>query len=130
MNSKSLVGLAFCFALILGGLALAPVREVEALPARDLKFYPKGIKTKALYKEMKVLQRQLGVKCNFCHVMTPRKQFAKSTEHKTVALEMLRLTKSINDSQKKIFKGKKASPVTCWTCHRGEQKPATPDDDE
>lgn len=108
---------------------LAGVKQASAMPESNLKFYPKDMKQPDLYKEMRQISKDLGVKCAFCHVMTPRKDFVKDTPHKEIALKMLVLTKEINDDLKKIFpKGDKK--VTCYTCHRGEEHPKNVGEDD
>lgn len=137
MSQKTLSQkLTFAFSLVLvaaiGVLAFAPREQAEAAPPpKALKYYPKDTSQAKLYKEMRVISAALGVKCAFCHVMTPRKQFAKDTKHKKIALSMLKLTDKINaDILKALPKGSKPTKVTCYTCHRGEKHPASEDEED
>ena len=69
--------------------------------------------------------RSLGVRCSYCHVIG---EWAKDDKpEKDVAREMLRMTASINrDFLPNIKNLKSEHPqVTCATCHRGQEKPAT-----
>jgi len=61
----------------------------------------------------------LGVRCDFCHNMEDRASDEKPT--KVTARKMMQMVKDINAN---TFNGEQK--VACWTCHRGEQKPAAP----
>ena len=73
----------------------------------------------------------LGVRCDYCHVgddskRPPQMDFASDMmTTKRTAREMMKLTSSINDRVKDIFKKAEDAPVevTCITCHRGVPKP-------
>ena len=118
-------------AVFLAGLVcFRPCQHVEAAPPRNLKFYPKSMRQPQIYKEMRRMSQGLGVKSKHCHVVKPRKQFAKSTKNKDIALKMLFLTKEINDDLKNIFKAGKRNKVTCYTCHRGNKRPLSEPGDE
>jgi hypothetical protein len=66
------------------------------------------------------MSQGLGVKCNFCHVMEPQKDFAADTEKKNIARGMLKLTGRINSD---VFTWKEAPKATCYMCHHGAEKP-------
>jgi hypothetical protein len=56
------------------------------------------------------------VECAYCHVPN---EFEKDDQApKRTARNMMKMVRSINSDN---FKS--ASPVTCWTCHRGSTKP-------
>ncbi len=60
----------------------------------------------------------LGVKCEFCHVQG---DFASDEKHhKEIARLMIQLARDVNA---KFPDGKEH--VTCYTCHRGSEEPAT-----
>jgi hypothetical protein len=82
---------------------------------KDLQVLPKDIKPDDLKAMMKGISAALGVKCLHCHV---DKAFAKDTEKKTAAREMMKMTFSINNT---FLKGK--DQITCNTCHRGAAEP-------
>jgi hypothetical protein len=82
---------------------------------KDLQVLPKDIKKDELKATMKAFSAALGVKCTHCHV---DKAFAKDTEKKTAAREMMKMTWSINTT---FLKGK--DQITCNTCHRGHDEP-------
>lgn len=123
MKKALLLSLGFIAVFLAGLMCFRASQHVEAAPPRNLKFYPKSMRQPHIYKEMRRMSQALGVKCKHCHVVTPRKQFAKSTKNKEIALKMLFLTKEINDDLKNIFKAGKRNKVTCYTCHRGNKKP-------
>lgn len=61
----------------------------------------------------------LGVRCDFCHNMEDRASDEKPM--KLTARKMMEMVKNINAT---TFNGEQK--VTCYTCHHGQQKPATP----
>lgn len=126
MTRYVLLALSLALVLVAAPQAFRSAEVAEALPPKNLKFYPKDMSKPKLYKEMKVLCRDLGVKCAHCHVMMPRKQFASEKKPvKEVARKMLFLTRENNEDLKKIFGKKKFDEVTCYTCHRGKKSPET-----
>jgi hypothetical protein len=61
----------------------------------------------------------LGVECTFCHVQG---DFASDEkEHKLVARKMMEMTHEINAK----FPDGNMHHVSCYTCHRGAEHPAT-----
>ena len=78
----------------------------------------KLLKPEEVMPAMKSFTVALGVKCDFCHVMT---EFASDEKHhKEMARHMIELARDINA---KFPDGKQH--VTCYTCHRGAEEPAT-----
>jgi len=81
------------------------------------------IKSKGeMRKYMKSISKDLGVKCSHCHDMDDK---SLDTPEKEVAREMIILTRQINDyllsiQKEHIWRDKKQSFVSCWTCHKGE----------
>jgi hypothetical protein len=88
----------------------------------NLKVLPKDISKKDLLAVMREMNGGLGVRCNYCHVTEPKKDWAADTDHKDNARGMLRLTNRINAE---IFTWPKAPRATCYMCHHGEEKPQT-----
>jgi len=78
----------------------------------------KLLKPEEVMPAMKSFTVALGVKCDFCHVMT---DFASDEKHhKEMARHMIELARGINA----LFPDGKQH-VTCYTCHRGAEEPAT-----
>jgi hypothetical protein len=76
----------------------------------------KGLPAPELMTVMGTFAKSLGVDCVYCHVPGA---FEKDDQApKQTARAMLRMVSKINADN---FSG--ASPVTCWTCHRGSAKP-------
>ena len=96
-----------------GAPGAGPEREFKGF--QDLKVLPKDIKQEELKAMMKGMSAALGVKCTHCHV---ERAFAKDTERKTAAREMMKMTQSINET---FLKGK--DQITCKTCHNGHEEP-------
>ena len=76
-------------------------------------------------KYMKTIQKNLGVKCTFCHDINDK---SIDTEHKIIAREMMKMQIDLNkrffaqigDS---LLKHENTLQISCWTCHRGSKKP-------
>jgi hypothetical protein len=96
-------------ALLLGAIAFG-----QPPPPKNLKILP----PENLIQTMRAFQTALGVRCDFCHVQG---DFSSDEKHnKEVAREMIKMVHEINA---KFPDGK--MHVTCYTCHRGAQEPAT-----
>jgi hypothetical protein len=69
--------------------------------------------------------RSLGVRCSYCHVMGQWDKDEK--DEKQAAREMMKMTQAINNQYLAGMKGLMSEhpQVTCATCHRGQEKPAT-----
>ena len=84
---------------------------------------PKNLKvldftsTKDIKKYMKIISKDLGVKCKYCHDMNDK---SIDTEHKNIARFMMTMVQTQNDS---VFNYEGAPQISCWTCHRGSTAP-------
>ncbi len=87
---------------------------------KNLELLPKDISKKELMATMKGFSKALGVRCEFCHVMKPTKDFAKETKKKDITREMMKMTRKIDEQ---FFTWPKAPKATCYMCHRGDEKP-------
>jgi hypothetical protein len=73
----------------------------------------------------------LGVRCSFCHVGTegqPLTTFdfaSDANPHKEIARGMMRMVWRLNQEQLPAIAGLSAPQVSCYTCHRGAEEPAT-----
>ncbi|MFN7992213.1 MAG: c-type cytochrome [Bryobacteraceae bacterium] len=98
--------------LSVAALAQGPGRQMPA--PKNLKI----LKPENLMPAMRAFRTALGVKCEFCHV---EGDFASDENpHKEIARKMMLMTHEINA---KFPDGK--MHVTCYTCHRGAEEPAT-----
>ncbi len=78
----------------------------------------KLLKPEHLMETMQAFRVALGVKCDFCHVQG---DFAADDKpHKEIARKMIEMSHEINAH----FPDGKMH-VTCYTCHRGAEEPAT-----
>jgi hypothetical protein len=83
-------------------------------PPKNLKL----LKPEHLMETMQAFRVALGVRCDFCHVQG---DFASDEKpHKEMARMMIAMSHEINA---KFDDGK--MHVTCYTCHRGAEEPAT-----
>ena len=84
-----------------------------------------------LKKYMKSIQKDLGVKCKYCHNMDDK---SIDTPHKEKAREMIILTRQINEYLQTLHKEEEEEniTITCWTCHKGktEVEPKRPVEEE
>jgi hypothetical protein len=109
------VYLAFVVAVLLaGGSALADgFKNLQVLPKTTTKD-----QVKALMKEQ---SKALGVECDFCHDVPD--MASDANEKKKISREMMKMTAEINGRWLKAMKGAEKHPVTCGTCHRGNDEP-------
>lgn len=76
----------------------------------------RGIPSERLTKIMFAFKASLGVDCTYCHI---KDQFEKDDKpQKQIARKMIQL---VRDTNAKLGG---AARVTCYTCHRGETRPA------
>ena len=78
-----------------------------------------------LKKYMKVIGKDLGVKCTFCHNLNDK---SIDTAHKLVAREMMKMQKDLNKQYfdmigDSLLKHENTLQISCWTCHRGTKNP-------
>ena len=78
-----------------------------------------------LKKYMKTIQKNLGVKCTFCHDINDK---SIDTEHKIIAREMMKMQIELNKGffaqiGDSLLKHENTLQISCWTCHRGAKKP-------
>jgi hypothetical protein len=85
----------------------------------------KGVPADEVLDRMKFFTIELGVRCEFCHVTADGSKipgfgaFSKDDmDAKKTARKMIQMVGAIKAN---FFDGRE-SP-TCWTCHRGNQKP-------
>ena len=71
-------------------------------------------------KYMKVISKELGVKCSFCHVTKDYSDDKK--DQKKVAREMIIMTMNANKTMNNL----NFHEISCWVCHRGNNHPAHP----
>jgi len=125
--------LALIAAAVTFGVSIAVAQPTPSPPAqpnfanppyKNLKIFPQTISRDQLIANMKLFSQSLGVRCTFCHVGEEGKplstfDFASDAKaHKLRAREMLDMAHFINQD---TFDG--VMKVTCFTCHRGSNKP-------
>jgi cytochrome c len=134
--------LALLFAVVFAGVSIARL-DTQAqrpqwtpAPPTNLQVLPKDIPLKQLIQTMRAFTQGLGVRCQHCHVykgsdpddLTTFDFASDDKESKKTARAMIRMATAINtDYLKDIGEARPAGElkVTCYTCHRGETKPAT-----
>ncbi|HSC37913.1 MAG TPA: c-type cytochrome [Chitinophagaceae bacterium] len=132
INRKYIVTGALAAIVIAGVAFTAPNPPDEGY--KNLKVLPKNTTHDELGKIMHEFNRDLGVKCNFCHA--PSKDGSSHPDfvsdekpEKGIARSMMRMTLKIN---KKFFEtkhpliGDSTLTITCYSCHHGEAHPEQP----
>jgi photosynthetic reaction center cytochrome c subunit len=81
----------------------------------------RGIPVDDFMGTMGVMSAALGFDCSECHngAGTDRVDWAADTQRKIIARRMVKMVTTINHDN---FSGRQM--VTCWSCHRGRDKPA------
>ena len=109
---------------------------------KNLQVLPRDLTRDQLITIMRSFNDGLGVRCDFCHVVTatePRMQFdfpADTKEKKKAARVMIQTTMELNHTwipRVKTALGEvepagapEEIKVHCWTCHRGKSEPEDP----
>jgi hypothetical protein len=95
--------------------ATAQVRKRTAAPPENLQL----LRPSEVQAQMAAYRAGLGVPCAYCH-MPGGDYVSDDNPNKASARRMITLTREINA---KYADGKEH--VTCFTCHRGVEKPLT-----
>ena len=112
MNSlRYYVSIFFIFSISIGQLKNLQILDFES--ERDLKKY------------MKAISKDLGVKCSYCHDINDK---SIDTGHKNIAREMMKMQIDLNKSVfaqigDSLLQSENTLQISCWTCHRGSNKP-------
>jgi photosynthetic reaction center cytochrome c subunit len=77
----------------------------------------RGIPADRLQSIMESFSAALGVNCTYCHIKGQEEKDDKQA--KQVARKMIRLTLDVNKQIGGLGR------VTCYTCHRGQPRPAS-----
>jgi len=130
--------IALTGAATLFGISVATAQTVQTptsaapagAPFKNLQVFPKDIARPQLIANMKFFSQSLGVRCTFCHVGIEGQppstyDFASDAKkEKLTARKMLAMVHRINQQDFGITDFNNAK-VTCFTCHRGSQRPVT-----
>ncbi len=119
MNQKNRVQVSMAvLALLTGLLASSAVGEDAPAAPKNLQILPKTTTMAELKPIMVGVATAMGQKCSFCHV---KDDFASDEkENKKRARGMFAMVNAINTQ---FFSYEGAPQVTCYTCHRGAEKP-------
>ena len=131
LNSRirawAIVSVICVSAMALGGLSLAQERNMAGKKApqayKNIKIL-KDLPADQVIPIMRKIDASLGVRCDFCHVVTNgpggrHEGFEKDDKPmKGVARQMMTMTGDL-DKKVKVVKAK----VTCFTCHHGRAEP-------
>lgn len=129
------LGALALIALLTTGAAIIAAPQSPFKPPSNLRVLPKDTTLATLIPLMKNFTSALGVRCEHCHTFTGSDPNALQNfdfpsddkPAKLTARKMMSMLQSINTDLLKGV-GEDTPPdrpkVTCYTCHRGEQKPA------
>jgi hypothetical protein len=122
-------------------LAVLPLKAQLPAKPENLQILPKDMPTDTVVRIMRGFAMSLGVRCTFCHVEreaagagTPgggpfqNFDFKNDEKHnKKIARVMMRMVDTINTRLLAAIpdRDNPATDVTCYTCHRGVNKPST-----
>ena len=131
MKLKAILTLGVLLSIVVLMSAFMPKPQTRIYT--NLKVLPKDISKDDLDKVMDGFKKSLGVKCNYCHAPSPTEKgkldFASDAKpEKETARMMMLMTAKIN---KKFFHFKDVKtpnavlPVSCITCHNGNERPKT-----
>jgi hypothetical protein len=115
-------------------IGIAAVKPPARNDFKNLQVLPKNIHEDTLDKIMDSFTNGLGVNCKYCHVENKtihKMEFEKDDKpEKDIARLMIRMNIDINkkyfhfEEKEETDTVKLLKPVTCFTCHRKEPRPA------
>src|SRR5579872_4835776 len=125
-GSRPMFAIAAVLAICLAGASAAPQAAPPRNPRTSDQAFKnikvlKGIPVDDFMGTMGIMSAALGADCSECHAGagTETVDWAADTPRKVVARTMVLMMKAINNNN---FGGRQE--VTCWTCHRGRDRPA------
>ena len=102
-------------------------------PPKNLQVLPKDMTRQQVTQIMRGFTRGLGVRCPYCHVGEEGADLSTfdfaSDEKPTKKTARIMLQNLMETNTRLAAVGDKPAGeprVSCWTCHRGEAKPASP----
>jgi photosynthetic reaction center cytochrome c subunit len=115
------ISLVWLLGSLASGQPAAPAKPQLAEDAFKNIQVLRGIPVDDFMGTMGVMSAALGFDCSECHTGagTDRVDWAADTQRKVIARRMVTMVATIN---KDNFTGRQM--VTCWSCHRGRDKPA------
>lgn len=115
------ISIVWLFSGLASGQTAAPSKPQLAEEAFKNVQVLRGIPVDDFMGTMGVMSAALGFDCSECHTGagTDRVDWAFDTQRKVIARRMVKMVAAINHDN---FTGRQM--VTCWSCHRGRDKPA------
>src|SRR5205085_12219044 len=104
----------------------APRHTVIPDTFTNLKVLPKDIKKPELVQIMRGFASQLGRRCKFCHEVNDDLSEGNFASDKKIEKETARVMINMMAEINAEFLAKlpeEPAEATCWTCHRGKNKP-------
>lgn len=108
--------------------AVAAPLAADSAAWENLRVLPDSLTRDELTALMRGFNDALGVRCSHCHVRAGEEWNFPSDDkaHKRTARGMIRMTQRLNRDALPEIEGLDGSvaAVTCYTCHRGQTRPA------
>lgn len=123
MNYRCTIIFAACLGIPLAAqTSTAPTKDKMAEQVFKNIQVLKGIPVDDFMQTMGIMSAALGIDCSECHTNagTVKVDWAADTPRKVIARSMVQMMAAIN---KQNFGSHQL--VTCWTCHRGRDRPLT-----
>lgn len=122
--------LSISIGVLIGAASSAHAQAAFPPPAvTNLQVLPKTSSPREVIGTMRTFAQSLGVRCQHCHIGKegmPLDQFdfvSDDNEKKNVARAMMRMVQRINTELEQSLATGDRTRVTCYTCHRGAQRP-------
>ena len=98
----------------------------QARTPQNLQVLPKDLTLQQVQQTMRGFVAALGVECSHCHVGGMQDRAKDDNPKKALARKMLQMTMALNKDLASVGEpaAAGAAKVTCFTCHRGQLKPA------
>src|SRR6185295_11145760 len=105
-----------------------PRERLQALPPRaepDFKNvrHFNGLTRPELQRTMNFMRASLGVHCDFCHVVTKEAGWQWEKDDKAAKQTARKMIEMVQQLNRDRFAGQ--PEVSCYTCHRGHQRPVS-----
>ena len=94
---------------------------------QNLQVLSKDLTFQQVQQTMRGFTAALGVECSHCHVGGQQDRAKDDNPKKGVARKMIQMVMALNKDLAGVGEpaAAGAAKVTCYTCHRGQLKPAT-----
>ena len=124
---------ALVLAVLVSALLTGPTTARAEEELKNIKVFPKDITKRELEETMHHWSDALGVRCTHCHEQKVPGDFrsidfaSDAIDKKQTARRMMKMVQDLNADTLPKAAGEDDAAISCVTCHRGLQNPATLD---